>query len=107
MMRRLALLLALAIAAPAAAQPVGGPTQQQLNRDWYYGVRLDWTKDALDDSREVWGLSPYVSWYWSEFLRFRLEYQHKEGDTADENTLYLQITWIFGAHPPHPYLAMR
>ena len=81
--------------------------QQQLNRDWYYGMRVDWTKDSLDDSREVWGFSPYVSWYWSEFLRFRLEYQHKEGDTPDDNTLYFQATWIFGAHPPHPYWAMR
>src|SRR4051812_35358698 len=81
--------------------------QQQLNRDWYLGARLDWTQNALADNQQVWGVSPYVSWYWSEFLRFRLEYQHKEGDTPDDNSLYLQITWIFGAHPPHPYWAMR
>ena len=81
--------------------------QQQLNRDWYLGLRLDWTENALADNQEVWGVSPYVSWYWSEFLRFRLEYQHKTGDVPDENTLYLQITWIFGAHPPHPYWALR
>ena len=54
--------------------------QQQLNRDWYAGVRLDWTQNALDDKQEVWGVSPYVTWYWSEFLRFRIEYQHKDGD---------------------------
>jgi hypothetical protein len=81
--------------------------QQQLNRDWYLGMRLDWTQDAVDDSREVWGVSPYVSWYWSEFLRFRIEYQHREGDVPDDNTLYFQATWVFGAHPPHPYWAMR
>ena len=81
--------------------------QQQLNRDWYVGTRLDWTENALDDKQEVWGVSPYVSWYWSEFLRFRLEYQHKAGDVPTENTLYCQVTWIFGAHPPHPYWAMR
>jgi hypothetical protein len=81
--------------------------QQQLNRDWYLGLRLDWTENALADNQEVWGISPYVSWYWSEFLRFRLEYQHKEGDTPDDNSLYFQITWIFGAHPPHPYWALR
>ena len=81
--------------------------QQQLNRDWYVGARLDWTENALQDNQEVWGISPYVSWYWSEFLRFRLEYQHKEGDVPDENTLYFQVTWIFGAHPPHPYWALR
>jgi hypothetical protein len=81
--------------------------QQQLNRDWYAGVRFDWTKNAVDDTQEVWGVSPYVSWYWSEFLRFRTEYQHKSGDVPTEDTLYFQATWIFGAHPPHPYWAMK
>ena len=81
--------------------------QQQLNRDWYLGLRLDWTQNALADNQEVWGVSPYVSWYWSEFLRFRLEYQHKGGDVKSENTLYFQCTFIYGAHPPHPYWAMR
>jgi len=81
--------------------------QQQINRDWYTGVRFDWTQNAVDDRQEVWGVSPYVSWYWSEFLRFRLEYQHKDGDVKPEDTLYFQLTWIFGAHPPHPYWAMR
>jgi hypothetical protein len=81
--------------------------QQQLNRDWYTGVRADWTQDALDDRREVWGVSPYVTWYWSEFLRFRMEYQHKAGDVPTENTLFFQVTWVFGAHPPHPYWSMK
>ena len=81
--------------------------QQQLNRDWYIGLRADWAQNALNDKQEVWALSPYVSWYWSEFLRFRLEYQHKTGDTPTENTLLFQATWVIGAHPPHPYWAMR
>ena len=67
----------------------------------------DWTQNAVDDKQEVWGFSPYVSWYWSEFLRFRAEYQHKAGDVPSEDTLYLQATWVFGAHPPHPYWSMK
>lgn len=81
--------------------------QQQIDRDYYVGVRLDYTQDPNSDHRELWAVSPYVSWYWSEFLRFRLEYQHKEGDVPSEDNVYLQCTWIFGAHPPHPYWAMR
>lgn len=81
--------------------------QQQLNRDLYAGVRLDWTQNALDDKQEVWGVSPYISWYWSEFLRFRVEYQHKGGDAKEEDTLFFQCTFIYGAHPPHPYWALR
>lgn len=81
--------------------------QQQINRDWYTGLRLDWTENAIDDSQEVWGVSPYITWYFTEFMRFRLEYQHKAGDVPTEDNLFFQATWIFGAHPPHPYWAMR
>ncbi len=81
--------------------------QQQLSRDWYTGVRVDYTENAVNDGQQVWGVSPYVTWYWSEFLRFRLEYQHKDGDVPAEDILYFQATWIFGAHPPHPYWVMH
>lgn len=81
--------------------------QQQINKDWYFGARLDWTQDPNNDSQEAWAISPYVSWYWSEFLRFRVEYQHLGGDVKDQDVVMFQVTWIFGAHPPHPYWAMR
>lgn len=81
--------------------------QQQINKDWYLGARLDWTENPNNSGQEVWGVSPYVSWYWSEFLRFRVEYQHLDGDVPDRDVLMFQVTWIFGAHPPHPYWAMR
>ncbi len=81
--------------------------QQQLNRDWYAGLRLDWTQNPVEDTQEVWGVTPYVSWYWSEFLRFRLGYQHRDGDREAEDVVWFQTTFVFGAHPPHPYWAMR
>lgn len=81
--------------------------QQQLNRDWYLGLRLDYTQDPNDEDSEVYGFSPYVSWYWSEFLRLRLQYQYKTGDVRTENNLFFQVTWLFGAHPPHPYWSMQ
>jgi hypothetical protein len=79
--------------------------QQQLNRDWFAGLRVDWTQDPNDDAREAWGVTPYVSWYWTEFLRFRLSYQHRDGDRPAEDAVWIQVTWLFGAHPPHPYWA--
>jgi hypothetical protein len=81
--------------------------QQQLNRDWYTGVRLDWTKNAVNEHQEVWGVSPYLTWYWSEFLMFRTEYQHKAGDVPTEDSLWFQCDFVFGAHPPHPYWAAK
>jgi hypothetical protein len=82
--------------------------QQQLNKDWYAGLRLDYTQDANDNHRDIWGGSAYLSWYLSEFLRFRVEYQYRAPSSLpDENLLFFQITWIYGAHPPHPYWSMR
>ena len=84
--------------------------QQQINRDWYAGVRLDWTENAVNEHQEVWGrTSPYVTWYWSEFLMFRLEYQHKDGDVQRADTLYFQCDFVFGrlTTPPHPYWSVK
>ena len=38
-----------------------------------------------------------MSWYWSEFLRFRASYEHRGGDRPSEDAFWLQVTWIFGA----------
>lgn len=75
--------------------------QQQVHPDIHVGLRLDWTENAVDDTQEVWGVSPYVTWYAAEGLRFRLEYQHRDGDVPAEDTLYLQATWTIGRHPAH------
>lgn len=78
--------------------------QEQLNADWYVGARLDWTKNSLNSHQEVWDVAPYLTWYWSEFLRFRVEYQHKAGNASPtENNFWFQVDFVFGAHPPHPY----
>jgi hypothetical protein len=81
--------------------------QQQINRDWYAGLRLDYTENPDDDSQHAWAVNPYLSWYWSEFLRFRLQYQHRDGDVESTDAIFFQLTWVFGAHPPHPYWSMK
>lgn len=81
--------------------------QQQFSRDVYAGLRLDWTENPANDAEEAWGVTPYVSWYWSEFLRFRFAYQHRETEHDAEDIFSMQATWIFGSHPPHPYWSVR
>ena len=75
--------------------------QQQVHKALHVGVRVDWTENALDASQEVWGISPYITWYATEGLRFRAEYQHRDGDVPAEDTLYIQATWTIGRHPAH------
>lgn len=89
--------------------------QYQWAPNWYAGVRVDYTEfpnNALRgrDDRD-WAVSPYVSWYLSEFLRLRFEWQHRAFEVADrwddEDNFFLQLTWAIGAHPPHPYWVNR
>ncbi len=89
--------------------------QYQFDRDWYAGLRADYTDFPNSETRgnedSDFALSPYLTWYISEFARLRLEYQHRlfeiDDDSADEDALFLQMTFVIGAHPPHPYWVHR
>ncbi|MCP5070497.1 MAG: TonB-dependent receptor [bacterium] len=89
--------------------------QYQFAQNWYAGLRYDYTEfPNLDERRRddsEWGVSAYLSWYLSEALRVRLEYQHLgrdlvgEGDSED--ALLLGLTFLIGSHPGHPYWVNR
>ncbi len=82
-------------------------------RRWAGGVRYDWSQFALMPGRE-WAVEPYITFWPSEFLRFRLAYKRTERDRsvdcagdggsariADE--VLCQGTFILVAHPAHPF----
>jgi hypothetical protein len=82
-------------------------------RRWSFGVRYDNTQFPVNPGRE-WAIEPYLAFYPSEFLRFRLGYKHTErthrdGFTENEasariaDELFFQFTFILGAHPAHPF----
>ncbi|MCH8852083.1 MAG: hypothetical protein IID41_05460 [Planctomycetes bacterium] len=89
--------------------------QYQFDKNWYAGVRFDYTEfpnvDVRGPEDSDWAVSPYLTWYLSEFLRFRLEYQHREFDLGgawdDEDNLLFGLTFSIGADPPHPYWVNR
>ncbi len=89
--------------------------QYQFDRNWYAGIRYDYTDfpslEARRRSDSDWGVSSYITWYLNEALRLRLEYQHLERDLLDqsdhEDALLLGLTFYIGAHPPHPYWVNR
>jgi hypothetical protein len=78
-------------------------TDVQPWKRWVLGLRYDWTEFASSPGHE-WSISPYVSLFTTEFLRFRLGFKHTERSgvengprTIDE--VLLQGTFILGAHP--------
>ena len=85
-------------------------TQWQFDRRKYAGVRWDYTTTVIDPTLQRKSLTPYLSYYFSEFLRLRLNFEHRWSDIAAENkrnTVFVELNWIFGAHPPEPFWVNR
>jgi hypothetical protein len=77
----------------------------RLGRQWYVGSRADWTEDPLDPDRTAWLVAPTLTWWQSEWVRLRLEYdvlgRSPAGD--DEGHLWLQVTYAMGPHKHETY----
>ena len=84
-------------------------------RRWALGVRYDSTQYPVFPGYQ-WAVEPYVTFYPSEFLRFRLAYKHTERTNRDQldlngnggsgrlmDELFFQATFILGAHPAHAF----
>jgi hypothetical protein len=82
-------------------------------RRWAAGLRYDWSQFPVTPGRE-WAVEPYLTFWPSEFLRFRLAYKRTDrsqreafsdnggsGRLVDE--LLFQASFILGAHPAHPF----
>jgi hypothetical protein len=81
-------------------------TQWQFDRRKYAGVRWDYTTTRIDTTAQRKSLTPYFTYYFSEFLRFRLNYEHRWSDIVAENgrnSVFFELNWIFGSHPPEPF----
>jgi hypothetical protein len=90
-----------------------GWAEVQPWRQWAFGARYDATQYPAMAGFQ-WAIEPYVTFFPSEFLRFRAAYKHTErthrdgfdlnggsGRVVDE--LLFQATFILGAHPAHRF----
>ncbi len=78
------------------------------------GFRYDWTEYATSPGHQ-WAVQPYLSFFPSDFLRFRIGYKHTQGNTPGcctntgigsariKDEWFFQSTFILGAHPFHPF----
>lgn len=82
-------------------------------RRWAGGVRYDWSQFPDNPGSER-AIEPYITFWPSEFLRFRLAYKNTVRDHRDGfdlnggsarkvDEVFLQGTFILGAHPAHPF----
>ncbi len=81
-------------------------SQWQFDQRTYAGLRWDQTTTLFNPGLARRSLTPYVSYYFSEFLRARLNYEHRWSDLFTENnrnSVFLELNWVFGSHPPEPF----
>jgi hypothetical protein len=79
---------------------------------WAVGLRYDWSQYPLTPGSER-SWQPYLTFWASEFLRFRLAYKrtdrtHRdpfpgEGSARVVDEILFQGTFLMGAHPAHPF----
>lgn len=78
--------------------------EQTFQRNWQRGLRLDYVELPDRPQDREWGLSAYVTFWQSEFTRWRLQYSHLERNFApNENVLFLQVDWGMGPHRHEAY----
>jgi len=79
----------------------------KMNERWNAGIRYDYTQpfELENSGQSIWQLVPYVTWWQSHWVRFRLQYNYKDGNvlsTADK-ILRLQLTFAAGPHKHERY----
>jgi hypothetical protein len=87
-----------------------GFTQVQLSWHLYLGGRYDYAQDIVNDNLTTQVAAGYLSYYTSEFLRFRAGYEHRWSDDPVQdglNSFIAEVNVVFGSHPTEPYWVNR
>jgi hypothetical protein len=85
-------------------------SQYQLAQNLYFGVRYDWLEELQNESEKTQTIGAFLTYYTTEFLRFRLGYEHTESDVANLdglNSVFFELNFVYGSHPTEPYWVNR
>jgi hypothetical protein len=78
--------------------------QYKVARRWIAGVRWDWVEDQRRAGYEYWGVSPYLSFWQSEFVRLRGQYSLRDHSIfGTDHRFELQFTFAAGPHKHEEY----
>jgi hypothetical protein len=94
--------------APAEAERAVGlwtAGEARLSERWYVGARFDRTESPEDPAESAWLVSPTLTWWQSEWVRIRAEYDlvGRSFLTDKEGRFLLQVTFAMGPHKHETY----
>ncbi len=76
----------------------------RLSQSWLAGGRLDWTENPEHVEETAWLFSPTLTWWQSEYVRIRAEYDLLGRHELDnEGRLHIQVTFSMGPHKHEIY----
>ena len=91
------------LSAPESAMGLWSLAELKLSRQWIASGRYDWVENPEDPSETAWLASPALTYWQSEFVRLRAEYDilGTPGQTTGQFTL--RITFAMGPHKHETY----
>ena len=77
----------------------------RLSQNWLVGGRFDRTENPVDPDETAWLFSPTLTWWQSEYVRLRLEYDllGRSFATEREGHFLFQVTFAMGPHKHETY----
>jgi len=88
---------------PKSARGVWALAEVKLNREWILGGRYGWVENPADTGETALLLTPAITYWQSEFVRLRAEYDviRSRGETSGIFTL--RVTFAMGPHKHENY----
>jgi len=78
--------------------------QYRFTAHWIGGLRWDWVEDQRVPDHDTWGLTPYLTFWQSEFVRLRGQATYERDSWyGTDRRFELQITFAAGPHKHESY----
>lgn len=75
----------------------------RLNRSWVLGARYEYTENPLDPTESTWLAAPTLTWWQSEWVRVRAEFDHLVRPDETLQLFLIQATFAMGPHKHETY----
>ncbi len=80
-----------------------GIAEYKLAQQWIAGATYQYTEDPLDATRHSWLVAPTLTWWQSEFVRLRAEFDYLQRPTDTLRQFLIQTTFAMGPHKHETY----
>jgi hypothetical protein len=77
--------------------------EARLSQSWLVGARYGWVEDPEDPGESVWLVAPTLTWWQSEWVRIRAEYDVIDRPNGTDGLFVAQATVSLGPHKHETY----